>query len=113
MANNMAEYDAVQVIRCRNCQEFKPGFIRPYLGWCGVWDTTVRETGFCHHGKFRCGEAEKPVWPPEEELALYLAQLPLHWIACAAYHKADTIWAPIIVHMTANLLSCITIFVMY
>lgn len=52
-------------------------------------------------------------WPLGEELALYLAQLPLHWIACAAYHKADTIWAPIIVHMTANLLSCITIFLMY
>lgn len=67
MASNMAEYDAVQVIRCKNCQEFRPGFIRPYLGWCGVWDTTVRETGFCHHGKPRCGEAEKPVWPPEEE----------------------------------------------
>lgn len=59
--------DAVEVVRCRNCQEFKPGFIRPYLGWCGVWDTTVRETGFCHHGKPRCGEGEKPVWPPEEE----------------------------------------------
>lgn len=52
-------------------------------------------------------------WPPEEELALYLAQLPLHWIACAAYHKADTIWAPIFVHMAANLLGCIGIFVMY
>ena len=67
MVMGMAENDTVQVTRCKNCREFKPGFIRPYLGWCGVWDTTVRETGYCHHGKPRCGEAEKPVWPPEEE----------------------------------------------
>lgn len=60
--------DAVEVIRCKECQEFAPGFIRPYLGWCSVWDTTVRETGFCHHGKPRSEEKPKPAWPPQEEM---------------------------------------------
>lgn len=27
------------------------------------------------------------------ELILYLAQLPIHWAACWAYQKTDTIWA--------------------
>lgn len=52
-------------------------------------------------------------WPPAEEFMLYLAQLPLHLIACAAYHKADTIWAPIAVHMISNTLSCISLFLYF
>ena len=68
MADSMPQNDTVQVTRCRECKEFKPGFIRPYLGWCNVWDTTVRETGFCHHGKPRSEEKPKPAWPQQEEM---------------------------------------------
>ena len=60
--------DAVEVTRCKGCQEYEPGFIRPYLGWCSVWDTTVRETGFCHHGSPRSEEKPNPAWPPQEEM---------------------------------------------
>lgn len=42
-------------------------------------------------------------WPLDQEVLLYLAQLPLHMIACYAYQKADTVWAPIAVHTAANL----------
>ena len=84
ICNNCASYDVCiyanpnrtencilwqpKVVRCKDCQEFAPGFIRPYLGWCSVWDTTVRETGFCHHGKPRSEEKSKPAWPPQEEM---------------------------------------------
>lgn len=68
MANEAPKEDLVAVTRCKHCQEFAPGFIRPYLGWCGVWDTTVRETGFCHHGKPRSEEKPKPAWTPQEEM---------------------------------------------
>jgi hypothetical protein len=68
MANEAPKENLVAVTRCKGCQEFAPGFIRPYLGWCSVWDTTVRETGFCHHGKPRSEEKPKPAWPPQAEL---------------------------------------------
>lgn len=38
------------------------------------------------------------------EWVVYLLQLPVHMIACWAYQKTDTIWAPIVTHSTANLL---------
>lgn len=44
---------------------------------------------------------------PTEELILFLAQLPLHFIACWGYHKTDTIWTPIFAFIAANLVSCI------
>lgn len=44
-------------------------------------------------------------WPWEEEIILYLVQLPIHLIACRTYQKADTIWAPIVSHMIVNLLA--------
>ena len=44
-------------------------------------------------------------WPGQEELILYLVQLPIHLIACRTYQKADTIWAPIVSHMIVNLLA--------
>lgn len=48
-------------------------------------------------------------WDPAEELTLYLSQLPFHLIACWAYQKTDTVWAPIFTHMAANLLASILI----
>lgn len=41
------------IIPCKDCQSYEPGFVRPYLGLCSVWETAVRESGFCHHGERR------------------------------------------------------------
>ena len=45
--------DAVEVIRCKDCKCYDPGYIRPYSGWCSTWETAVRESGYCHHGERR------------------------------------------------------------
>lgn len=45
-------------------------------------------------------------WDPATELVLYLAQLPIHLIACWSYQKADSIYAPILVLTITNLLAC-------
>ena len=37
--------------RCKDCKNYEPGFIRPYLGCCSEWETAVNENGFCHHGE--------------------------------------------------------------
>ena len=42
-------------------------------------------------------------WVPMEQLHLYLIQLPLHLLACWAYQKADTVWAPILCLSITNL----------
>ena len=49
-------------------------------------------------------------WPIEEELPMYLVQLPIHLIACVAYQKTDTVWAPIAVLTISNILGCLAIF---
>lgn len=46
-------------------------------------------------------------WIWDEDLLLYFAQLPLHLIACYAYQKTDTVWAPIVLHTVANGISCL------
>lgn len=46
-------------------------------------------------------------WAPEQELAIYLGQLPIHMVACRAYQKCDTVWAPIFTLMVANLFACV------
>lgn len=46
-------------------------------------------------------------WPAAEEFAIYLGQLPIHLLACRAYHKCDTVWAPIFCLMASNLVSCL------
>ena len=43
------------------------------------------------------------LWPMEEELAIFLVQLPVHLIACWAYEKTDTVWTPILIHILVNL----------
>jgi len=55
-------------------------------------------------------------WYLEEELMLYLVQLPVHLIACWSYQKADTIWAPICSLTLVNLftgLGMILFFMIY
>lgn len=42
-------------------------------------------------------------WSPHQNLTLYLAQLPLHLIACYAYQRTDTVWGPIFTHGFAGL----------
>lgn len=48
-------------------------------------------------------------WDPATEWTLYFTQLPVHLIACRAYQKADSIWAPVLTHMIVNLVSCVLI----
>lgn len=52
------------------------------------------------------------VWGGWKELALYLAQLPIHLIACWTYQKTDTVWAPIFTLAMVNLFSCVMLFAM-
>ena len=47
---------------------------------------------------------------PMEQLVYYLVQMPWHLVACWAYQKADTIWAPISVYAIVNLCGCLRIF---
>lgn len=44
------------------------------------------------------------LWPFQEEMMIYLIHLPVHLLACWSYQKTDTIWTPIFLHMTANLI---------
>lgn len=46
------------------------------------------------------------------EWAVYALQLPVHMIACWAYQKTDTIWAPILTHSGANLLMSLVFLVL-
>lgn len=50
--------------------------------------------------------------PLSQELPLYLAQLPIHWVICWIYQKTDTVWAPIAVLSITNLLVCGAIFLL-
>ena len=52
------------------------------------------------------------VWGGWKEGALYLAQLPIHWLACWTYEQTDTVWAPIFTLTFVNLLSCVILFAM-
>lgn len=49
-------------------------------------------------------------WLWEEQLILFLIQLPFHLIACRLYQKTDTVWAPITALAVVNLLGCAFIF---
>lgn len=46
------------------------------------------------------------VWGGWKEAALYLVQLPIHFLACWTYQKTNTIWAPIFTHALVNLFCC-------
>ena len=52
------------------------------------------------------------VWGGWKEVQLYLAQLPIHFLACWTYQKTDTVWAPIFTLCAVNLLSCMILFLM-
>ena len=39
-------------------------------------------------------------------LSMFWVQLPIHLVACMAYHYTDTIWAPIFLHGILNLVGC-------
>ena len=45
-------------------------------------------------------------WDATEQMILYFTQLPLHLIACRAYQKSDSIWAPIAIHAIVNFFAC-------
>lgn len=50
---NATTVDAVEVVRCKECKSYDPGYIRRDHGWCKEWGTAVRASGFCHHGERR------------------------------------------------------------
>ena len=52
-------------------------------------------------------------WYPEEQLVLYLVQLPIHLLACRAYQKADTIWAPIALLALVNTVSTVALLILF
>lgn len=52
-------------------------------------------------------------WVADQQLVLYLAQLPAHLICCWAYKKTDTVWAPIVILMAVNLIACIVTAIAY
>lgn len=43
-------------------------------------------------------------WPFADEMAIFLIQLPIHWIACWGYQQTDTVWTPIAIHTLSNLI---------
>ena len=47
------------------------------------------------------------LWRGQTELVIpnYVLQLPMHWIACWTYQKADTVWAPIATLTVFNLVT--------
>ena len=53
MVDHAPAEDVVPVVRCKDCECYDPGYIRPYCGWCSTWETAVRESGYCHHGERR------------------------------------------------------------
>lgn len=71
--------------------------IRPWLGWLVVCLATA-------FPRFCCGSTW---WVPEQQMMLYISQLPMHLIACWAYKKMDTVWAPIGALAAVNLASSI------
>lgn len=71
--------------------------IRPWLGWITVC-LAVAFPRIC------CGSTW---WVPEQQWMLYIAQLPMHLIACWAYKKMDTVWAPIGALAAVNLISSV------
>lgn len=52
-------------------------------------------------------------WQPEEELLLYLVQLPIHLLACRAYQKADTVWAPIALLALVNTVATVALLILF
>lgn len=43
------QMDAVPVVRCRECRALEPCLAASDgYSWCNVWDTVVRENGYCH-----------------------------------------------------------------
>ena len=47
------------------------------------------------------------------DISLYCLQLPIHMIACRAYQKTNTIWAPIIALSITNLATCVLLYIWY
>lgn len=41
----------------------------------------------------------------------FILQLPMHWIACWTYQKADTVWAPIVTLAIFNLVTSLMVFI--
>lgn len=52
-------------------------------------------------------------WDSTTELVLYVAQLPVHLVACWAYKKTDTVWAPIAAHMITNVIASLAFIIFY
>ena len=40
---------------------------------------------------------------------MFAVQLPAHLLACVAYHRTESILAPVLFHIVINLLTCVLI----
>lgn len=91
-----------------SCLYYAVGFVpaynvRPWLGYL-VTAAAVAFPRICNALTY---------WYPEEELVLYLAQLPVHLVACWSYKKMDSIWAPITSIAITNLISSVLLMLFY
>lgn len=82
---------------------FTPAFnVRPWLGYLVVAAVTAIPP-ICNASTY---------WDPTVEAVLYFSRLPLHLIACRAYHKTENIWTPIFCLMITNLIACLRMIVL-
>ena len=66
---------------------------KPWLGYLVVTGLLILPVAF---DIFWRGE-------PELVISMFVLQLPMHWIACWTYQKADTVWAPLVTLSVFNL----------
>ena len=83
---------------------FVPAYnVRPWLGYLVV-AAVIAFPRICNAITF---------WDPSQQLISYLAHLPVQIIACWAYRRTDTIWAPIILHAVTNLLASLALIFLF
>ena len=51
LADYLIKNGIVVCKHCEECDNYKPSTIREYYGWCSIWGSVVRGSGFCHHGE--------------------------------------------------------------
>lgn len=82
---------------------FVPAFnVRPWLGYVVV-ALVLAVPHICNASTY---------WDSTEETVIYFAQLPIHLIACRAYHKTENVWTPICCVIFANLIACVRLLVL-
>lgn len=50
------------------------------------------------------------LWSSDEEMSIFLLQLPIHMLACWSYQKTDTVWTPILALFFSNAILALAFF---